>query len=222
MRTGHLRLGVALGLAIGLSFGAGACGGDEGIDSNEAARRAYLGLDPSIPQSLQLGFDGFNSAQSANIAPQMMAGADTGMLTITGQVDQGSSDNKGMRLYVGMIDYSAGPFTVVVNEGMDNEEEVAVDLTYSTSDVQTDQPYLNLTLRNIPTGTLEGTLTGVYHVTGDIEPDVEFEADVTLSLNFMGTLVDLGGGMTGRAPGTVVTGTATSGDGIYEVSLTLP
>lgn len=216
MRTGHLRLGVVLSLAF-----AGACG-DDGIDSNESARRAYLGLDPSIPQSLQLGFDGFNSAQSANIAPQMTVGEDTGTLTVTGQVDQGSSDNKGMRLYVGMVDYSKGPFTVVVNEGQDNEEDVTVDLTYNTSDVQADQPYLNLSLRGIPTGTLEGTLTGVYRVTGDIEPDAGFEADVTLDLTFMGTLVDLGGGMTGRAPGTVVTGTATSGDGVYDVNLTLP
>ncbi|HUQ01861.1 MAG TPA: hypothetical protein VM261_05160 [Kofleriaceae bacterium] len=198
-----------------------ACG-DDGIGSNEAARRAYLGLDPSIPQSLQLGFDGFNSAQSANIAPQMMEGADTGMLTITGQVDQGSSDNKGMRLHVGMVDYSQGPFTVVVNEGQDNEEQLSVDLTYNTADVDTAQPYLNLSLKNIPTGTLEGTLTGVYHVTGDIEPDEAFEADVTLDLTFAGTLVDLGGGLTGRAPGTVVTGTATSGDGVYQVDLTLP
>ena len=217
MRTGILRLGLVLSIA----FAAGACG-DDGIDSNEAARRAYLGLDPSIPQSLQLGFDGFNSAQSANIAPQMMAGEDTGTLTITGQVDQGASDNKGMRLYVGMVDYSAGPFTVVVNEGMDNEETVTVDLTYNTSTVQLEQPYLSLSLRNIPTGTFDGTLTGVYHVTGEIQPDEGIEADVTLSLTFAGTLVDLGGGMTGRAPGTMVTGTATSGDGVYDVSLTLP
>lgn len=217
MRNTNIRLGIAISLA----FAAAACG-DDGIDSNEAARRAYLGLDPSIPQSLQLGFDGFNSAQSANIAPQMMAGEDTGTLTITGQVDQGSSDNKGMRLHVGMVDYSQGPFTVTVNPGADNEETVTVDLTYDTSDVQADQPYLSLSLKNIPTGTLEGTLTGVYHVVGHIEPDVGFEADVTLDLTFTGTLVDLGGGRTGRAPGTIVTGTATSGDGLYEVNLTLP
>ncbi|KAB2900633.1 MAG: hypothetical protein F9K40_09120 [Kofleriaceae bacterium] len=217
MRTGHLRFGVALSLV----FAAAACG-DDGIDSNEAARRAYLGLDPSIPQSLQLGFDGFNSAQSANIAPQMGAGEDSGMLTITGQVDQGASDNKGMRLYVGMVDYSKGPFTVVVNPGTDDEETVTVDLTYNTSEVQLEQPYLNLTLRNIPTGTFDGTLTGAYRVTGEIQPDEGIDADVTLSLSFTGTLVDLGNGATGRAPGTVVTGTATSGDGMYEVNLTLP
>jgi hypothetical protein len=220
MRDYIYRLGLALGVGV-MALLAGACG-DDGIDSNEAARRAYLGLDPSIPLSLQLVFDGFNSAQSAIIATQMMAGVDTGMLTITGQVDQGASDYYGMRLWVVMVDYSAGPFTVVVNAGQDNEEEVAVDLTYNTSDVQADQPYLALSLRNIPTGTFTGTLEGSYRVRGDLEPDVEIDADVTLSLAFTGTLVDLGGGMTGRAPGTVVSGTATSGDGVYEVSLTLP
>jgi hypothetical protein len=216
MRTGHLCFLVGAALALV------ACGGDEGIDSNEAARRAYLGLDPSIPQSLQLGFDGFNAASSANIAPQMTVGEDSGTLTITGQVDQGASDNKGMRLYVGMVDYSQGPFTVTVNEGADNEETLTVDLTYNTSAVQLEQPYLNLTLRNIPTGTFDGTLTGVYHVTGDLEPEEPFEADVTLMLTFAGTLVDIGGGATGRAPGTTVTGTATSGDGVYDVNLVLP
>jgi len=217
MRTGLLRFAVALSFVA-----VAACGGDDGIDSNEAARRAYLGLDPSIPQSLQLGFDGFNSANSANIAPQMGAGEDSGTLTITGQVDQGASDNKGMRLYVGMVDYSQGPFTVVVNPGTEDEETVSVDLTYNTSAVQTEQPYLNLSLRNIPSGTFTGTLTGVYRVTGEIQPDEGIDADVTLNLTFTGTLVDLGGGMTGRAPGTVVTGTATSGDGAYHVNLTLP
>ena len=53
-------------------------------------------------------------------------------------------------------------------------------------------------------------------------PIEAIEADVTLSLTFAGTLMDLGGGMTTRAPGTVVTGTATSGDGVYEVNLVLP
>lgn len=221
MRESICRLCLAVGVGVA-ALATGACGGDDGIDSDEAARRAYLGLDPSIPQSLQLGFDGFNSANSANIAPQMGAGEDSGTLTVTGQVDQGASDNKGMRLYVGMVDYSQGPFTVVVNTGTDSEETVSVDLTYNTSAVQTEQPYLNLTLRNIPSGTFTGTLTGVYRVTGEIQPDEAIEADVTLALAFTGTLVDLGGGMTGRAPGTIVTGTATSGDGVYEVNLTLP
>src|SRR5262245_6992040 len=69
-----------------------------GVNSDEQARRAYLGLDPSIDKAIQAGFDGFNSASSANISPQTKTGTASGMLTVTGQVDQGASANKGMRL----------------------------------------------------------------------------------------------------------------------------
>ena len=71
----------------------GACSDDE-IDSDEAARRAYLGLDASIGKSITLGFQGFNAASSANIDPQMTTGTapnGSGTLTISGQVDQGLS-----------------------------------------------------------------------------------------------------------------------------------
>src|SRR5256885_14469491 len=85
-----------------------ACGGSKGIDSNEEARRAYLGLDDSVGKSIELGFDGFNTASSANISAQNTAGTDTGTLVITGQVDQGQSANKEMRLFVGMMNYSDG------------------------------------------------------------------------------------------------------------------
>lgn len=141
----------------------GAACSDDGIDSNEAARRAYLGLDPSIAKSLTLGFAGFNSATSANIDPQMTTGTATGTLAITGQVDQGASDNKGMRLYVGMVDYSDGDVVIKQDGG-----DIIVHLTYDTSTVQTEQPFLSLSLRNIPTGTFTGMLTGTYHLQGDI------------------------------------------------------
>ena len=213
MATRNVLKGIALSLFVSLT--AGACGSD-GIGSDEEARRAYLGLDGSIETSLSLGFAGFNAASSANIDPQMATGLDTGMLTITGQVDQGSSDNKGMRLYVGMVDFSDGPFTVVVDPGTDQETEVMVDLTYNTSLVQTEQPYLHLSLKNIPDGDYDGELTGTYSLAGDIE------SDVTLDLTFMGHIMDAGGGVVARVPGsTVVQGSATSGDGVYAVNVTL-
>ena len=190
MRNLASRIGTYLVAAV-LVVSAVACS-EEGVDSDEEARRAYLGLDLSIEKSLELGFDGFNSASSANISPQTADGDLSGTLTITGQVDQGSSDNKGMRLRVGMVDYSDGK--VVVDE----------------------QPYLQLSLRNIPNGTLEGTLTGTYHVTGDIE------GDVTVNLTMSGTIQDDGTGKVVRVPGsTHITGTATSGDGTYEVDVTI-
>ena len=196
-------------LAITLALGAGCS--DDDIDSDEEARRAYLGLDGSIEKSLNLGFAGFNSATSANIMPQMGTGDEAGTLTISGQVDQGASTNKEMRLHVGMVAYTDG---VVVVEFED--ETVEVELTYDTSTVETEQPYLQLSLRDIPTGTFSGTLTGVYQLTGDIE------GDVTLDLMMSGMIMDAGGGVVARVPGsTTVTGTATSGDGLYTVNLTL-
>lgn len=195
---------------LALSIEGAACS-DDGIDSNEAARRAYLGLDPSIAKSLTLGFAGFNSATSANIDPQMTTGTATGMLTITGQVDQGTSDNKEMRLYVGMVTYSDGDVVIKQDDG-----DIIVHLTYDTSTVQTEQPFLNLSLRNIPTGTFTGTLAGIYHLQGDID------ADVMLNLSMSGMIRDAGGGLIERTPGTtMVTGTATSGDGVYNVNVTL-
>lgn len=188
----------------------GACSSSgSDIDSNEQARRAYLGLDASIGKSLQLGFDGFNTANSANIDPQLDAGVKAGTLTITGQVDQGSSANKGMRLRVGMVGYTDGPFVI---DADDNTIEVIYD---TSADVAT-QPALTLSLKNIPTGTLTGTLVGAYHLSGDLDGDVD------LNLTFSGTLQDAGGGAVSRAPGTTtVTGTATQGDGTYDVMLTL-
>jgi hypothetical protein len=114
-----------------------------------------------------------------------------------------------MRLSVGMVDYTDG---AVVIEG----EEEEINITYDTSTDPLMQPLLNLTLRNIPTGTLDGTLTGVYVMTGDVE------GEATLNLTFSGTLQMSDTGGVSRVPGmTVVTGTASTGDGMYEVDVTL-
>jgi hypothetical protein len=184
----------------------GACTSDS-VDSNEQARRAYLGLDPSVEKSMNLGFAGFNAATSANIPAQMMAGAETGTLQIAGQVDQGSSSNKEMRLTVTMTTYSDGPFEVDSNHDK-------YDITYASD--TTTLPELDLSLKNIPTGTLTGTLVGTYHLTGDII------GDVVLNLAITGTMADGGSGTVIRAPGTTtITGTATQGDGVYNVNVTI-
>ena len=178
------------------------------VDSNEQARRAYLGLDQSIGKSLQLGFDGFNAASSANIAPQTAMGSAAGTLTVTGQVDQGQSANKGMRLHIGMTGYSDGKVMV--------DNNTSVQITYDTSTDPTMQPYLQLMLMNIPTGTLTGSLMGTYHMTGDLD------GDVTLDLTFSGKLQAGSGNTVERAPGTTtVTGTAKSNSGTYNVMVTL-
>ena len=184
----------------------GACTSDS-VDSNEQARRAYLGLDSSVEKSMNLGFAGFNAANSANIPTQMTTGTATGTLAIDGQVDQGSSDNKGMRLTVTMAAYSDGPFEV-------DSDHDTYTVTYAT-DAAT-LPALDLSLKGIPTGTLTGTLMGTYHLTGDIV------GDVVLNLTITGTMADGGNGTVTRAPGTTtITGTATQGDGVYNVNATI-
>jgi len=210
MPTSSMMIRNSLLLGVVLAMGLAACGSDK-IDSDEEARRAYLGLDASIEKSLKLGFDGFNSASSANISPQVTTGMEAGMLTITGQVDQGASANKGMRLRVGMVDYTEGKITV-----MYEDKSVDVHLIYNTAMDATMQPYLELKLMGIPTGTFTGMLTGTYTMKGDIE------GDATLTLTFSGKLQSNGSGGTVRMPGsTMVTGTAVSGDGTYQVNLTI-
>lgn len=214
MRTISKRLVLLLCVCF-LALSAVACDDDEGISSNEEARRAYLGLDVSIGKSLTLGFDGFNSASSANIEPQTAAGDLQGTLTITGQVDQGSSDNKGMRLYVGMVDYSDGHVVI-------DDQQTEIDIIYDTDADPTKQPYLTLTLRNIPSGTFDGAITtgssqlGVYHMSGDLV------GTAALNLTMSGQLEGTSATDVHRVPGsTTITGTATSGDGLYEINLTI-
>lgn len=190
----------------------GACSDGDDIDSNEEARRAYFGLDGSIEKSLQLGFAGFNAAQSANIDPQMMAGDDSGMLTITGQVDQGASANKGMRLRIGMVDYYDGEITIE----QEGDDVVLINLSYDTDADVNLQPLLDLKLANIPDGTFTGSLTGSYIMDGDLDGKTK------LNLTFAGKLMSNGAGGTTRVPlMTTVTGTAKSGDGTFDVAITL-
>lgn len=179
---------------------------DEGLGSEEDARRAYLGLDLSIEKSLDLGMDGFNAASNANIPTQSGEGDVSGTIVVDGQVDQGNSDNKGMRLTVALEAYSDG-----VIERVDDQD---IEITYDT--YPDDLPDLTLSLRNIPNGTLEGTLVGTYEMHGSIE------GTATLDLTLSGTIEDDGsGGITRTVGGTHVTGVAHSGDYTYDVDVTI-
>lgn len=172
------------------------CG--SGVSSDEKARRAYVGLDAAIDKALTLGFQGFNTASSANIAPQTGTGAAGGTLTVTGQVDQGASSNKGMRLEAAMTDYS--------DDGM---------LRYATSPPA--PPQLVLSLKMIPTGTLDGALKGTFGMSG------ELDGTVTLDLTLTGSLQAAAADpqKVERRPGTTrIVGTATSPAGVYKVDVT--
>ncbi len=202
---------------LALCLAATGCGGDDSVDSNEGARRAYLGLDGSIEKTIALGFQGFNAASSANIDPQTAAGDKAGTLTVTGKVDQGSSSNKGMRLNVGMVNYDDGDISI-------NDNGDKVHIVYNTSTDITMQPYANLSLKNFPGGTLDGTLdsnatmTGVYTLSGGLA------GTLTLTLTIMGTtMAGPTAGDVVRVPGTTtVTGTATNSDGgVYDINITI-
>ena len=86
-----------------------ACGPRGAVDNEVAARVAYLGLDRGVDRVIDLGFAGFNAANSANIPEQSDVGDVSGTMIVGGQVDQGASANKGMRLGVTLSAYSDGP-----------------------------------------------------------------------------------------------------------------
>ncbi len=197
-----LRHSLILGLALALL--APACG-DDGVSSEEDARAAYIGMDGVIAKALTLGMQGFNEASSANIPPQSGTGDVMGTIDITGQVDMGASDNKGLRLNIALVDY--------LDEIPEPDADLAI--VYDT-DPEGTLPYLDLQLRNIPDGTIEGTLTGDFLMSGDLE------GVVTLELTLSGNIQDDGTGGVERAPGTItVTGTATSAAGVYDVNVTI-
>jgi hypothetical protein len=171
------------------------CGDDVGSD--EDAARAYVGLDKSVDKAMQLGFDGFNAASSADIPPQTGKGDKAGTLIIDGKVDQGSSDNKTMSLTEKMTDYS--------DDGL---------ITYNTLGTL---PVLDLKLSKIPDGTIDGTLSGEFTMTG------ELEGPIVLSLTITGALQPTAADpmKIERKPDTTkIVGTATSDYGTYNVNVT--
>ncbi len=187
-------------LPLALLCAAGLSCSDDAVSSSEDAHRVYLGLDAMVGKAMDLGFAGFNAASSANIPAQQTSGAVSGTLKITGQVDQGSSNNKGMRLKVELTDYS---------------DDATIKARYATDPASL--PALELSLKSIPSGTLTGTLAGTFGMTGDLK------GVVTLNLSMAGQLQPdpADASKVQRKPGTThVTGTATSPYGTYAVDLT--
>ena len=184
-------------LAVASIAAAAACGG--GVNSTEDAKKAYLGLDPSVDKAIQLGFDGYNEvggAPGANIASHGVDGGVSGTLAVSGQVDNGASANKTMRLVETLSNYS------------DNGQ-----VTYSTD--QNLLPGLTMNLKNIPTGTLDGSLNGSFLMSGGLT------GQVSLALTFAGQLeAAADGGVQRKAGTTHITGTATSPAGTYNVDVT--
>lgn len=173
---------------------------DDGVVDEEGARIAYLGIDPSVDKILDLGFQGFSAASSANIPAQSTVGDVSGTLTVTGKVDQGASNNKEMRLDAVFAGYSDG---AAAREGID-------DVVYDSSGAVA----VDLSLKGLPDADLTGTLVGTLFMQGGLE------GGVTLSLSITGKTEDDGTGKIQRQAGTVrVTGTATSDYGIFDVDV---
>ena len=166
------------------------------VSSDAEARQAYLALDPMVSQALDLGFQGFAAAKSANIDAQTAAGAKGGTITIAGKVDQGSSDNKNMDLTVGLVGWTA--------DGT---------IKFDTPSAVAQQPKLVLSLKKLPNADLTGTLTGDFAMTGALQKSV------AVSLTLSGkTSADAAGKIVRGA--THVTGTATSGGSTFAVDVT--
>lgn len=172
-----------------------ACG--NGVSSTEDAKNAYLGLDPSVDKAIQLGFDGYNlDPNGANIQPQSADGGISGSMTVTGQVDQGASNNKGMRLNEALSSYSDNGHV------MYNTDQAAL-------------PALTINLKNIPSGTVDGSLSGSFLMSGGLT------GQVSLALTFSGQIEAGSGNTVVRKAGTThITGTATSPSGTYNVDVT--
>src|SRR5260370_34405854 len=131
-----------------------------GVNSTADAQKAYLGLDASVDKAITLGFNGFNSATSANVSPQSTSGTTCGTITVTGQVDQGFSSNKGMRLNDSLTNYS--------DDGK---------IAYATN--ASALPSLTINLRNIPNGTLDGSLNGAFTMSGTETGSITLALTVT-------------------------------------------
>jgi hypothetical protein len=181
-----------------LALGLGALGCSDDVGSEEDARRAYIGLDGSVDKAMQLGFQGYNLASSANIDPQTTNGAKAGTLTVSGKVDQGASDNKTMTLSEAMKGYS--------DDG---------EITYNTDAAAL--PLIDLKLSKIPDGTINGTLVGSFSMSGPLEGSVKLTLTITGELQ--PTAADPM--KIERKPGTTtIKGTAESDYGTYDVNVT--
>ena len=199
-----------LQIAFGIGFvlvAATGCGNNDSVNSNEEARRAYLGLDKSVSKSLALGFMGYNAATNANIPTEMVAGDLSGTLAISGHVDQGNPSQISMGLSSTLTMYSDGK--IVVD---DKNDTIAV--TYATDSAT--PPSLSLKLNTSAGNTVSGSLDGDYVMSGDLK------GTVTLNLTINGTFSGTAPNVMRVVGSTTVTGTAVnSSGGMYMVNTTL-
>jgi hypothetical protein len=181
------------------------CGG---VSNADAARKAYVGLDRAVDRALSLAFDGLNAATSANIPSQMGNGDVSGTMLVEGQVSQGSSSNREMRLRVTLMNYRD-----MVRDNGDGGSGSELRLVY---DMPMGGAPLTFDL-SIRPPMFTGTLTGTLRMTG------ELEGTVTLNMTMAGQLESMSGmgSRLMRVPGTTrIQGTVTSGSSTFTVDTT--
>lgn len=184
-------------LALFLVAAACGCGSGDAPTVNTQAMEAYLGLDSSLDKALNLAFAGMNSAATANIAPETVAGDVKGKLVVMGQVDQGTSSSKTIRVDTLYNGYS--------DDG---------DTFYATDAAA--PPLLALELTRVPYGTLSGSFLGVFTMSGLLV------GPLTVELALDGQLQPAGnaGGIARVMYSTHIHGTAVSDYGTYAVDFT--
>ncbi|HEX6835349.1 MAG TPA: hypothetical protein VF334_02195 [Polyangia bacterium] len=183
-------------LALLLVAAACGCNNGEAPTINTQAMEAYLGMDSSIEKALDLAFVGMNSAATANIAPETIGGDAKGKLVVMGQVDQGTSSSKTIRVDAVYNGYS--------DDG---------DTFYATDAAA--PPLLALELTQLPYGALSGTFLGVFTMSG------LFVGPLTVELKLDGQLQPAGTTGVARVMySTRIHGTAVSDYGSYAVDFT--
>ncbi len=178
------------------------------MDSDEQARRAFLGLNDSISNSLTLAFDGYDAASSANIPAQSGSGSASGTITVSGKVDQGNPQQASMSLSVLLDDYSDGPFAV-------DTKGDTITVTYNSGS-GANTPALSLKLNASSGSSIDGSLMGDYHTSGALTGTVTLDVTISGTFSGSGTAVE-------RVPGTTtVMGTVVnSSGGTFDVNAML-
>lgn len=176
------------------------CAPHDGVADEASARRAYLGLDRAIDRAIDLGFAGFNAASSANIPEQSEGGDISGRMIVNGQVDQGASNNKGMRLELVLQDDYADVVVEDMYEVVYNGGPVALDMNF----------------KGLPNADFTAALNGTFTMGGDLLGDVVLDLDIT------GKTEEAADGAIVRTEGTIrVVGSATSDYGVFAVDVAL-
>lgn len=158
-----------------------------------------------------MAFVGFNAASSANIPPQTAMGDAMGTIVVDGQVSQGMSANREMRLNITLANYQD-----MVTDAPDGGTSAALHLTYDKPEDAGTPLSMSLSLRPNTQPSLTGTISGTLRLSGDLQGTVTVFFGITgeiRSMSGMGMRYEL-------VPGsTRIAGSVMSAFGTYNVDI---